>query len=589
MRIHGDFHSFRPMPRRRAALLGDNSHLATSLFSRPKASSHDVPQRPRQVSKSEMSTRSSNPQWMKTLEEKFHKLHVKIDSYPQAGFRGNQFPPSYGVGIPRYNWAQKTSNKPLPNKYTLNRPVDLVRLGKSVLRYAKTRRYSEQRSKATRPYGEAHSPKTNQPGNQSVSAVALCANSTITIPPTTDDSHGLSEGYEDYVGRSNLHVGAVRTRPYYCDTQSLLPDGNELGADNPKGDIHGTATGSPVTDSGFDLPGLYDDCQLPLTDRHGDRRNQGDVVETRAVATTNGTYLDTIARAFSPSPSCFSHPSTYKSSWRPKSSQAASESASYRVHKNIRPRSVKMPRNGRKTSEAKRINVLLGMSEEARYAISETKKEMGSQPKSVLDNGLGLSDGDGESNNNNNRRGRLHYSITTSDNLISSKGQDLRNDTAEGDCTDIGEGDGVGTGSNMHESVPSSASVNTTIGEDSNSRNMSVTSVAQEDGNELSKRLPALSSSGVSGAKSLNYLQVRQHNGLSADSRHKMLRNISREKTFQITPPDYDVRFREILTCEIPESETPPADIKAQAVAKCSEWLNKRYITNFRGGKENVS
>lgn len=585
MRIHGDFHSFRPMPRRRAALIGDNSHLATSLFSRPKASSHDVPQRPRQVSTSEMSTRSSNPQWMKTLEEKFHKLHVKIDSYPQTGFRGSQFPPGHGVGITRQNWAQKTSNKPLPNKYTLNRPVDLVRLGKSVLRYAKTRRYSEQRSRATRSYGAAQGIKTNQRGNQSVSAVALCGKSTVTLPPTdsaTDDSHGLSGGYEDLVGKST--IGEVRSTQHYRETQSQLSDGDELSGVNPDGDIHG---GSPVTVSGFDLPGVYYDCQLPLTDRQEDRRNRGYVTETRAVVTTVGTYRDTIARPFSPSPSCFSHPSTHKSSWRPKSSEAASESASCRVNKNLRPRSVKMPRNSRKKSDAKRINVLLGMSEEARYAISETKKEMGSQPKSAPEKELGLDEGGG---NNNNDRGRLRCNRPTSDNVISSKGHDLkRSDKAEEDGMDNGEGDGVSAGRNVHESVPSSASVNTTIGEGSNSRHMSVTSGCLEDGNELSTRLPALASGRGSGVKSLNYLQVRQHNGLSADSVRKTPRNISREGTFQITPPDYDVRFREILTCEIPESETPPPDIKAQAVAKCSEWLNKRYITNFRGGKENVS
>ncbi len=50
-----------------------------------------------------------------------------------------------------------------------------------------------------------------------------------------------------------------------------------------------------------------------------------------------------------------------------------------------------------------------------------------------------------------------------------------------------------------------------------------------------------------------------------------------REQTFEITPPGFDVRFRDMVehAGHPVDPDQPPADVTQQAVQKCSEWLNK--------------
>ncbi|GFN73781.1 hypothetical protein PoB_000028700 [Plakobranchus ocellatus] len=46
-----------------------------------------------------------------------------------------------------------------------------------------------------------------------------------------------------------------------------------------------------------------------------------------------------------------------------------------------------------------------------------------------------------------------------------------------------------------------------------------------------------------------------------------------RETTFEITPPDFDIRFHHIITCHTEDRETPPPDIRQQSIEKCQQWL----------------
>ncbi|XP_041367610.1 uncharacterized protein LOC121382165 [Gigantopelta aegis] len=50
---------------------------------------------------------------------------------------------------------------------------------------------------------------------------------------------------------------------------------------------------------------------------------------------------------------------------------------------------------------------------------------------------------------------------------------------------------------------------------------------------------------------------------------------VFRESTFQITLPDFDIRYRDVLTSERCDSETPPLEIREEAIKKCQEWLTK--------------
>ncbi|RUS92079.1 hypothetical protein EGW08_000103 [Elysia chlorotica] len=46
-----------------------------------------------------------------------------------------------------------------------------------------------------------------------------------------------------------------------------------------------------------------------------------------------------------------------------------------------------------------------------------------------------------------------------------------------------------------------------------------------------------------------------------------------RETTFEITPPDFDIRFHHIISCQSEGRETPPPDVRQQSIDKCQQWL----------------
>lgn len=48
-----------------------------------------------------------------------------------------------------------------------------------------------------------------------------------------------------------------------------------------------------------------------------------------------------------------------------------------------------------------------------------------------------------------------------------------------------------------------------------------------------------------------------------------------REPTFEITPPGFDIRYKDAPIREERESETPPPDIRDRAIRKCQDWLSR--------------
>jgi hypothetical protein len=53
---------------------------------------------------------------------------------------------------------------------------------------------------------------------------------------------------------------------------------------------------------------------------------------------------------------------------------------------------------------------------------------------------------------------------------------------------------------------------------------------------------------------------------------------VARETTFEITGADYDIRYRDVITCQKGDRETPPPDIFQRSVGKVRDWLNKHYV-----------
>ena len=52
---------------------------------------------------------------------------------------------------------------------------------------------------------------------------------------------------------------------------------------------------------------------------------------------------------------------------------------------------------------------------------------------------------------------------------------------------------------------------------------------------------------------------------------------VARETTFEITAPDFDIRYRDVITCQKGDRDTPPPDIFEKSVGKVRDWLNKYY------------
>lgn len=48
-----------------------------------------------------------------------------------------------------------------------------------------------------------------------------------------------------------------------------------------------------------------------------------------------------------------------------------------------------------------------------------------------------------------------------------------------------------------------------------------------------------------------------------------------KETTFEITPPGFDIRYKDAPIREERESETPPPDIRDRAIRKCQDWLSR--------------
>lgn len=54
---------------------------------------------------------------------------------------------------------------------------------------------------------------------------------------------------------------------------------------------------------------------------------------------------------------------------------------------------------------------------------------------------------------------------------------------------------------------------------------------------------------------------------------------VARETTFEITAPDFDIRYRDVITCQRGDRDTPPPEIFEKSVSKVRDWLNK-YCTS---------
>ena len=52
---------------------------------------------------------------------------------------------------------------------------------------------------------------------------------------------------------------------------------------------------------------------------------------------------------------------------------------------------------------------------------------------------------------------------------------------------------------------------------------------------------------------------------------------VARENTFEITGPGFDVRYRDVISCQKGERETPPPEIFEESVGKVRDWLDKYY------------
>ena len=55
---------------------------------------------------------------------------------------------------------------------------------------------------------------------------------------------------------------------------------------------------------------------------------------------------------------------------------------------------------------------------------------------------------------------------------------------------------------------------------------------------------------------------------------------VAREHTFEITAPDFDIRYRDVISCQKGDRDTPPPDIFEKSVGKVRDWLNKYFFAS---------
>lgn len=453
--------------------------------------------RPKPVNKSR--TGSQHPQWMRTLEEKYQRLHKKI-----------------------------TENTNMMNlKFSHSRSLHDLRLSQAArYRDANTTRANTKSNNKGGSHAPVSLPTTNMKGN------------VDGIKSTVDQNGNCLQNLQ--ITSNGIEDEQILTAE---DMNELRETGNEIQAVLETGDKHSNASSESFYDYKSEEGAINDsDLNKNRVVISSPTENDMKIVDydqdkTENVFEVNSRDLKTaLSRASR---------KTVKSC--PAQIQARS---------NLRDRQTTKSAALRSKSAHKSSDMFNKMSKEAHHAIKETVKEMNaSRSKSCI-----TADDDVEFQPSRHRKSVRTwiqpksesknvpggYNATKILQSASDKMQHLIDCNAE-----------LLRPNSSQSKTPSSQSFNS-------SRGSGVDFMKKN-----SSKLPDIQNDSTKD----KFTTKSQFYRLPGIGKYDV--PVVQDSLFEITPPGFDSRYKDLEPVVERESETPPPDIRQRAIDKCSEWLTK--------------
>ena len=260
-----------------------------------------------------------------------------------------------------------------------------------------------------------------------------------------------------------------------------------------------------------------------------------------------------------------------------------------------------LPLTARAVEEG-RMRVFARMSLEARHAVDETLREMEREEEKGDKEKIVDKTADGDSLKHGNMEMESTWDVSVMNHTSGTRGPSR---VLEGDMTDGGHnsdrarggGNGDGKGGVRDLVADSQGSITSDTFQDdfyasgrfhNSNPNFLHTKHLQDVTHSPSSSIGANRRAPISGQRAgsrrlphLSDLPTAQQTS-SLPNPHARLPGIGskprlslsyRETTFEITPPDFDIRFHHIISCQTEGRETPPPDVRQQSIDKCQQWL----------------
>ncbi|KAK3590590.1 hypothetical protein CHS0354_021865 [Potamilus streckersoni] len=439
-----------------------------------------------------------HPQWMRTLEEKYQKLHKKI--------------------------TENTSIVPLPHSNISWRTVYDVRLAGMVSKYREKTPFVNSNNRRPSTFHSAsrklsaakdRNSGANMETNKNIESKANKNGDTEVIQKKNPDSK--SEIVENTDDCNNVNTEIIENNDEIRKISNL-----NIAQD-------GDSCQEKVTENATHINDLKLRCSIERLKE--EKENEDPVQEVRYIKTSTSRVSRKTAK------SCPAEIQT--TSVVPKRPLSRTKLRSKSAHKI----SNTLAENGG--------DVFTNMSKEAQFAVTETIQEMNlmrSKTMIFLPYHSGQ-DGDLQQLDILQFERHLPENITLNENIkVVSQN--------EADCDRLEDGDETSSSESFNGS------------------------------RELPERFP---SSGLNGHRKLPNIKTAETDQYENSVKHSGFTSqqyripgvgkydvpIKRENLFEITPPGFDIRYRDAIPFEERESETPPLIIRERAIQKCNEWLTK--------------
>ena len=244
-----------------------------------------------------------------------------------------------------------------------------------------------------------------------------------------------------------------------------------------------------------------------------------------------------------------------------------------------------LPLTARAVEEG-RMRVFARMSIEARHAVDETLREMEREEEKMDREKSVEKSTKGDSGKPDNVEMESTWNVSVMNQTSGTRGpsRNLDTDMVEGGLTaHAGDSQGSISSNNPHDDFYASGRLHNSNPNLLHAKNHPDLTHSPNSSITAYKRTP------ITGQRATGSRRLPQLSDLpvppqtsSLPNPHARLPGIGsksclplsyRETTFEITPPDFDIRFHHIISCQAEDRETPPPDIRQQSIDKCQQWL----------------